>query len=358
MEQSYYNFQWKRQYERSAGAVCVPHKCSASDAKNLLGFKFNASSLSYRMTDDYEQNEFCKLTNEYEKFSHINLALFVLVSLLAICIMLSTLYYHLRHQKFDENHLLSSLSLTKHCQNLFSVPHDDISCLHSIRVLSMLSIVAFHSFFHRAMYPLSAPNDFELFKQSFLGKGIAAFNTSVDTFFLISGLLAMRAMLRDIEKRRFNVIAFYFHRYMRLTPALFICVIAYIALMKFLVAHFPYAFNHALVEPCETFWWSALLHTQIYTNHRQMVSTRTLSATLHSLRAHNFNKFMYVPSVWSQHGICRLSSRCFCFCRSSSYPRGVGCAAISFTFSSCLSLHRRSLPLCRAIKMDILLRRL
>lgn len=273
MEQSYFNFQWKQQDERSAGAVCVPQQCSANDARNLLNFMFNASELDYQVTDGYNQDEFCKTSNSYDLFSPINIVLFMTVTILAVAVIISTFYHFIKQEKLDENHYLLAFSVKKHLANMTATTKDDISCLHSIRVLSMLSIVTFHSFFHRAMFPLTQPVEYEIFEQSFLGKSIASFNISVDTFLLISGLLVIRTMLRDIEKSRFDVITFYFHRYMRLTPALAVCIIANIGLMKYLVAHFPYAFNHASVEPCETFWWSALLHTQIYTNAKQLVST-------------------------------------------------------------------------------------
>lgn len=273
MVQSYFNFQWKRQDERSAGAVCVPQQCSASDARNFLNFLFNASDLDYYATDGYNQDEFCKIKNSYDPFSPINIVLLTTVTILAVAVILSTFFNMLKHEKSDENHIFTAFSVIKHWNKMGDIPKDDISCLHSIRVLSMLSIVTFHSFFHRAMFPLNEPGDYEDFEQSFLGKGIASFNASVDTFFLISGLLVTRTMLRDIEKSRFDVMAFYFHRYMRLTPALGVCIVVNIGLMKYFVAYFPYAFDHASVEPCETFWWSALLHTQIYTNAKQLVST-------------------------------------------------------------------------------------
>lgn len=270
MEQSYFNFEMKKQDERASGAVCVPSKCSGNDARNFLNSIFNTSNLDYTTTTDYNQDEFCKTKNSYEFFSIENLLLFIITTLIIVTIILSTIYYSLK--KKEANNYLSSFSIKKHLDGLFTTTKDDIVCLHLIRILSMLSIVAFHSFFHRAMFPLQQSDNYIELRDNIIGKTIAAFHTSVDTFFLISGLLVTRSLLRDFDKNQFNIFTFYFNRYMRITPAIAFCVITNICIMKYLVAFYPYSFHHAAVEPCETYWWSVLLHTQVYTNKTKLVS--------------------------------------------------------------------------------------
>lgn len=34
----------------------------------------------------------------------------------------------------------------------------------------------------------------------------------------------------------------------------------------------PYAFYNNLVKPCETYWWSTLLHIQVQVNPKEFVS--------------------------------------------------------------------------------------
>lgn len=58
---------------------------------------------------------------------------------------------------------------------------------------------------------------------------------------------------------------------MRLTPTLAVVIVFNNCLAFYLSPNAPSTFLNYSVIPCEKFWWAALLHTQVYTNSREMV---------------------------------------------------------------------------------------
>lgn len=85
-------------------------------------------------------------------------------------------------------------------------------------------------------------------------------------------------------------------RYVRLTPS-----VAMMILVNYALAHFlnnsntPQTFFNYSVNPCREYWWSTLLHLQVYTNPHEMVSfvnfflhsETLLIESLFSVHAHN-----------------------------------------------------------------------
>lgn len=107
---------------------------------------------------------------------------------------------------------------------------------------------------------------------------------SVDSFFLLSGLLVTWSVLKELDKNRWlNVPLMYLHRYLRLTPALG-------ALMLLTVSLLPYLGdgpNWILVESylsktCKDHWWETLLYVQNYVNPDAIVCL-LINYLLHSL---------------------------------------------------------------------------
>lgn len=76
----------------------------------------------------------------------------------------------------------------------------------------------------------------------------------------------------SINSGRFNYFKMIFQRWMRLTPALAVVIIW----NKFLALNFandvPDSFYSYSVRHCDKYWWSAILHIQVYVNPKEMVS--------------------------------------------------------------------------------------
>ena len=97
-------------------------------------------------------------------------------------------------------------------------------------------------------------------------QGVINATVSVDTFFLMSGLLVAYLLLRELDrnKGRFNVALFYIHRYLRLTPV-YAIILGFIATLIVYVSNGP---NWRLVlymrEGCRWNWWNHLLYVNNY----------------------------------------------------------------------------------------------
>lgn len=97
---------------------------------------------------------------------------------------------------------------------------------------------------------------------------------SVDTFFMISGLLVTYHLCSHLEKgQKFKLWHFYLRRYIRLTPSLAV-VVMILAVLSHRFGSGPLwkRTSAAVAKPCQYFWWSALLHIQNYVNAKHIVS--------------------------------------------------------------------------------------
>lgn len=70
---------------------------------------------------------------------------------------------------------------------------------------------------------------------------------------------------------KFSFLKFSFQRYMRLTPSVAAAILLNNSLAYYLMKDAPPTFLNYSAIPCEKFWWSALLHLQVYANNREMV---------------------------------------------------------------------------------------
>lgn len=120
------------------------------------------------------------------------------------------------------------------------------------------------------------------------------------------------------RKGKLNVPLLYFHRYLRLTPALAANILFYSTLWKYLVVG-PVSQQFRWDEMCDSYWWSALLYVQNYVNPASIVSVPNIGKP-------NFNKFNFHCcrknvfchfSALATLGICQLTCN-VSFCRRCS----------------------------------------
>lgn len=85
--------------------------------------------------------------------------------------------------------------------------------------------------------------------------------------------------MNSVEKiTKFNILASYLHRYLRLTPALAAIILAHAALYNYFGSGPIWQnTNTYLVKACREYWWSALFYVQNYANPERIVSlTKTV----------------------------------------------------------------------------------
>ncbi|XP_067686161.1 O-acyltransferase like protein-like [Haliotis asinina] len=172
-----------------------------------------------------------------------------------------------RDQKYKPKLLervLLCFSAVSNGEKILSVKRSpaSITCLHGIRVLSIGWVILGHTY----IYTMSnAGNPKSLLKliKGFSFQIMMNATLSVDSFFVLSGLLVTYLFLKETEKagglKVKHMVMYYVHRYLRLTPVYAYAMFVY----TFLVSHL--ADGPTWVGPydkksCETHWWTSLLY--------------------------------------------------------------------------------------------------
>ena len=171
--------------------------------------------------------------------------------------------------RFDPLDFITAFSVFKTVPTILSTkqPPSAITCINGLRVLSMFWVILCHS---QMWFMISTGADNMLMignvlsRFSFQAVGNAFF--SVDSFFFLSGLLVAYLTLRQMARKngRFPFIAYYVHRYLRLTPA-YAFVLFFIWLVSMHITDGPYYTQDTGVgsnqyEYCEKYWWTNLLY--------------------------------------------------------------------------------------------------
>lgn len=192
---SMFNYGWKRLDQSFGGAVCIPSTCSSTTARQLMKNMLNRTS--YKVVDDYDQNMYCKTPSESFEISKSLMLMGCIVLALVTLAVTGTLHDLIGSRA---NNFLMSFSLHKNVANLFNMepPNDTIKCLNGIRALSAVSIVFLHSYYHRALFPVQHPQQLAAFAESFYGRFVISITVSVESFFVMSGMLQTRTVLKEL----------------------------------------------------------------------------------------------------------------------------------------------------------------
>nr|KAG5706680.1 hypothetical protein BaRGS_005750 [Batillaria attramentaria] len=163
--------------------------------------------------------------------------------------------------------LLISFSLYTNGSKLLSTyqPPGSLTCVHGIRFLSMTWVVLGHTFGAvNGFADNSGPYQKKVYDDFSFGM-VANATLSVDTFFLLSGLLVAYLSLKEMNKNKghLNWPMFYFHRFWRLTPVYMMIIYFNTALTPYLATG-PNAPDEdqkaAMRKPCEENWWTNMLY--------------------------------------------------------------------------------------------------
>ncbi|KAK3102399.1 hypothetical protein FSP39_011136 [Pinctada imbricata] len=152
--------------------------------------------------------------------------------------------------------------------------HGAITCLHGIRFFSITWIMLGHTYNYGL---ITNPGVFTIENfvdaipmiQRFTYQGVVGAGFSVDTFYMISGMLLSYIQIKQMFKLKKNpkpanvgyyVFYYYFHRFWRLTPM-------YMAVLLIFAGLFPYLGNGPMwpegngpAENCRQNWWTNLLY--------------------------------------------------------------------------------------------------
>ncbi|CAK8676841.1 unnamed protein product [Clavelina lepadiformis] len=142
-------------------------------------------------------------------------------------------------------------------------PRGALKNLDGIRFLSTTWIILGHVFMF-AMYQIDNPVSTGRYlksKADFMP--IFNFTFSVDTFFLLGGLLVCYLGMKQLvkSKGRMNIPLMYLHRYIRLTPVYAYLILFSVGLYKWMASG-PQWYGNAMsyYNNCKTYWWTNLIY--------------------------------------------------------------------------------------------------
>ncbi|XP_033640909.1 O-acyltransferase like protein-like [Asterias rubens] len=171
---------------------------------------------------------------------------------------------YLKRLGFVDRLLMGFSSITNGAKILSTKePAGSLGALNGIRVISMFWIILGHtlqfqlSYIENPRYPLMEV------VPTFMFSIVLNATLSVDTFFMLSGLLLTYHTLKHLKKTkgRMNWAIFYFHRVWRITPTYMISL----AIFASLAIHFGTGpTKNSLFEyvgkTCQDYWWTNLLY--------------------------------------------------------------------------------------------------
>ncbi|XP_074602908.1 nose resistant to fluoxetine protein 6-like [Brevipalpus obovatus] len=279
--------------------VCLPSECGLKDVHQL------AINVGQRMLLQGEAVR-CesKETFQVELTIHRKIALMILSTIVLLTII-GTVAECLQ-DKPSENlaaRLLCAFSIRRNLVSLFaeSSSNNELKSLNGIRCLSMSWIILGHTTLWTNHHAFS--NTFRVVDiiTPLSSQALLNVTLSVETFFLISGLLTSYVTWKTYERSglKFNAFWFIISRYIRLTPAL-VCSIC-------LVFFLPYFGSgpiwtetiQPIVNGCEENWWVNLLYMQAFLNPEKICLLPTWWLS-NDMIFHIISLFVLLPLMKSQ----------------------------------------------------------
>ncbi|XP_065898103.1 nose resistant to fluoxetine protein 6-like [Dysidea avara] len=160
--------------------------------------------------------------------------------------------------------LILSFSLYKTIPTIMATfqPPNAITSINGIRVISMFWVILGHTFLWGLFYRVTddAVYAIENVPKKFAFQPVANSYLSVDSFFVMSGLLLSYLGIKEMERRKgkFPYLFFYVHRVLRLSPAYYFVLFAYYKIL-------PHVGSGPLwiiedIARCDKYWWTNILY--------------------------------------------------------------------------------------------------
>ncbi|XP_063590278.1 nose resistant to fluoxetine protein 6-like [Penaeus indicus] len=243
-------------------STCMPDACAEHELQESVSAALADSSLGVRRVQ-------CHTLHEAPEFTVGDIAFIALLSaLLLLMVAASALDVYIektRNKTIAKGgaRFLLPFSAYTNLSKLFQLnttrSSENITCLHGIRVLSMVWVVYGHQ--HQAgasftanflmMFPKTSGFMYQLLSNAFF---------SVDSFFFLSGFLVSYVLLREMSRTgRFNVVMFYLHRFIRLLPPIALATGLFATVARYFLTG-PLADSWAYWQKgCVVNWWKDLV---------------------------------------------------------------------------------------------------
>ncbi|GLG92878.1 Uncharacterized protein GBIM_00428 [Gryllus bimaculatus] len=250
-------------------AWCTPSTCSAEEVGKVANAATSLVDLKASVAPSECHTHARKHLRALDVF-----AICLLVFFLA-CAAASTAYDVLTQHRVQRRMIFLAFSVYSNWPKLISITsgRDQLASLNGIRTISMGWVVLGHVYLLNVISPtLNIAGYAPDFMKSFERLYITNATVSVDSFFMMSGVLLSFLFLKEVERtNHFNIVKFYVHRYVRLTPALAIVLLLTVSLLNYMgtgpLWNTVYDYQR---EACEQNWWTNLLYVNNFVHTDKM----------------------------------------------------------------------------------------
>ncbi|CAH0555457.1 unnamed protein product [Brassicogethes aeneus] len=239
-------------------SVCVPHSCPAYDIEKhfnkkimemLEGLELNISLQEKHCNSIFHKPKFGKM----QVFTLIFLGLFFLTGIVTAVID----YQYI--QKGEINTFFNIFSAYTNLQKINAKTESEFDFLHGLRFMSTCYVVLGHRYIMFMADPTVNGLGILEWEMEYPSTLILGSTVSVDSFFMISGMLVGVGFFDHVEKtKKFNL---------QLTAPLAINLLIWCTLVQFLGSGtLMFDVYTTYQKPCQDYWWSTLLHIQSFIN--------------------------------------------------------------------------------------------
>ncbi|KAL3870229.1 hypothetical protein ACJMK2_038306 [Sinanodonta woodiana] len=149
-----------------------------------------------------------------------------------------------------------------------------LSAVNGIRCLSMFWVILGHTYSSGFKSTSNMGSFFPKMLKRFTFQAIENATVSVDSFFLLSGLLLAFLTFRELKKaggiKEFSWGMFYFHRFWRLTPPYMLLMMVYVPTIQYWSDGPFWPKDGFEVDYCKDSWWTNLLYINNFVNTDKM----------------------------------------------------------------------------------------
>ncbi|XP_028968190.1 O-acyltransferase like protein [Galendromus occidentalis] len=269
--------------------ICVPSVCSREDIDKILQHLLKDVDFQGSVTR-------CEVQEDVP-FTDLQTLIIAIITVLTLLVVLGTIMDECCAIDVSSENLKLSLdgkskdsglvrfvtcfSLQENMADLLGskkMSSSNLAVLDGIRSISMLWVMFGHTyFFVENVQPFrSILNGHEMLTGNILLAGILNFTLSVDSFFLLSGLLIMYSQWKEFEETGgMRIVPFVLNKYWRMLPGLLVTMS-----LLFLMPHFgsgPFWTDIMSVEItlCKEKWWSNLIFVNNVFNNQEMCLVAT-----------------------------------------------------------------------------------
>ncbi|XP_071056767.1 nose resistant to fluoxetine protein 6-like isoform X3 [Onthophagus taurus] len=263
-------------------SICIPDACTPSEVHGYFSLQLpldvqNIFNQLVAPNDD----ALCQSEPTMEGFSNVDLAFCIFIGVIILLNVCGTLYdVQMTRKGKEPSQWFLAFSFVRNFKELHNVSTsaNRISCLDGLRVFSIFWVILGHRFSIAQVLPYVNADYVWVWAHRMYSQYAQGAGSAVDSFLFLSGLLSAMLFIKSQSRpnAKFNIIMFWVHRYLRLTPALAIVYFLHVSVY----VHFGSGpvwpmFVHNLRDKCLERWASFFFYYQNYLDSNGMCLLHT-----------------------------------------------------------------------------------